>query len=411
MATNGQPEILIVEDSRLQARRLKKFLESQGYEVRAAANGQEGLAEVRSKKPGLIITDIIMPVMDGFDMCHSIRTDSDLYDIPIVMLTSLTNPDDVLRGLAAGADCYVCKPYEERILLSRIGSVLSLPRLKHTPELDGKIQVVLRGKRYVISASRHQILSLLLSTYEDAVLQNLKLRDMRAKLVAFNETLEKKVAERTAELRTEISERKKAQAEREKLITDLTTTRDALQYKATHDDLTNHWNRAAILRTLQNELARAKRERRPVGVAITDIDHFKLINDNFGHLAGDAVLRATAHRIAAAMRPYDTVGRYGGEEFLLVLPGCDAESSRLVSERLRLSFSEKPIRTNEGLFQVTLSFGVTSVHPDSSTDMDSAIRNADKALYRAKNGGRNRVEVWEEAPNRQPILAGGKGTR
>ena len=109
------------------------------------------------------------------------------------------------------------------------------------------------------------------------------------------------------------------------------------------------------------------------------------------------------------MRPYDTVGRYGGEEFLLVLPGCDVENSRMVAERLRLAFSEKPIQTREGIFRVTLSFGVAAVHPDSTLDTDSIIRNADKALYRAKNGGRNRVEVCEEGPRRRSVLVGGKG--
>ena len=248
--------ILIVEDSRLQAKRLMKFLKDQGYEVAHAGDGQRGLEAARSRNPDLIITDVIMPVMDGFEMCRSIRENTDLYLTPIVMVTSLSNPEDVLRGLEAGADCYITKPYEGKIMLSRIRSVLALPRIPRNGETDGKLQLVMGGKRYVITAGRQQILSLLLSTYEDAVLQNMKLRDMRAKLVGLNETLERRVAERTSALREEISQRKVIQAEREKLIEELTAARDALQFKATHDDLTSQWNRATILKRLELELIR-----------------------------------------------------------------------------------------------------------------------------------------------------------
>jgi diguanylate cyclase (GGDEF)-like protein len=390
-------QILIVEDSRMQAKRLIRFLQGHGFGVTHACDGRQGLDFAQNKKPDLIITDVIMPEMDGFEMCRAIRDDESLHLVPIVMVTSLSNPEDVLRGLEAGADCYITKPYEGKVMLSRIGSVMSLPRMPRTRDTDGKLQLVIGGKRYIITAARQQILSLLLSTYEDAVLQNMKLRDMRAKLVALNETLEKRVIERTAELQEEIVQRKTIQAEREKLIEELTAARDALHFKATHDQLTSQWNRATILQRLEHELIRTNREGTPMALAIMDIDHFKQVNDSYGHLAGDSVLRAVAKRIGSVVRPYDSVGRYGGEEFLVVLPGCNRHRAWQVAERLRLSFSKVPIRTREGVFRITMSLGVTPVEGGKARNVNSVIRSADEALYRAKNRGRNCVELaWND---------------
>jgi diguanylate cyclase (GGDEF)-like protein len=390
---NTPLDILVVEDSRVQAGRLKRLLQSGGYRVVVAYNGQEGLEAARESKPHLIVSDIVMPVMDGFHMCRAIRNDDSLQNIPIVMVTSLADPEDILRGLEAGADSYVSKPYEEKVLLTRIRTTLSLPQQGPSRRDEKKLRVVFGGKPYVISAKKQQILRLLLSTYEDAVLQNAKLRDMRAKLVVFNETLEKRVTERTAALQKEVSERKKAQEEREELIAELTKTRDALHFRATHDELTSHWNRAAILRILESELARSARESSSVGIIITDVDHFKKINDQHGHLAGDAVLRAVAQRLIAEVRPYDSVGRYGGEEFLIILPGCNEAMAVRVGERIRSSFNSSPVRTGEGTYHVTLSFGVTTVDSGSQMESQSVVRAADEALYLAKNRGRNRVEL------------------
>jgi len=386
-------DVLVVEDSRVQAKGLRRFLRKHGYEVMLAFNGRDGLAAAREHKPHVIVADIVMPVMDGFEMCHAIRGDESLNHIPIVMVTSLSNPGDVIRGLEAGADSYVSKPYEEQVLLARVRDALSMSRMNSNPGPEKPLQVVLGGKRYSITAGRNQMLSLLLSTYDDAVRQNVKLREARTDLVVFNASLETKVAQRTAALERENAVRRKAEREREKLIDELVEARDELHFKATHDELTNHFNRSAILRAVKNELARANREKRPVGVILMDIDHFKRVNDSYGHLAGDAVLREVAKRISAAMRPYDAVGRYGGEEFIVMLPGCDVENAIQVAERLRMSFSENPIRTTEGGFRITMSFGVTSVIGATEKDLDAVIRAADQALYRAKNGGRNRVAV------------------
>lgn len=166
----------------------------------------------------------------------------------------------------------------------------------------------------------------------------------------------------------------------------------ASEFQATHDSLTGLWNRHAIFGLLQRELARSAREGKSLTVIMADIDHFKNINDLHGHLAGDLVLRETASRITSGLRPYDSVGRYGGEEFLIILPGCDKDYGCSSVERLRSDFDSRPVITCEGPFRITLSFGVVCVEPASNSSLDDIVAAADQALYRAKNGGRNRVE-------------------
>jgi two-component system, cell cycle sensor histidine kinase and response regulator CckA len=205
-------DILVVEDSSLQAKRLKRLLEQHGYRVIVARNGQEGLEALQTTRPALVVADIIMPVMDGYEMCRSIKQKIETKDIPVILLTSLTNPEDVFLGLESGADSYICKPYDGKVLLTRIESLLDTMRARERNDSENGVGVVLGGKRYLINSTRQQILSLLLSTYQDAVDQNRNLREMRTRLVTVNERLEKLVAERTTALRKEIVERKRIQA-------------------------------------------------------------------------------------------------------------------------------------------------------------------------------------------------------
>ena len=171
----------------------------------------------------------------------------------------------------------------------------------------------------------------------------------------------------------------------------LISAREGLRVEATHDPLTGLWNRAAILEIVQRELARAHRQGTSVAVALADLDHFKCINDNYGHLAGDAVLREATRRMRSAIRPYDAIGRYGGEEFLIVTPGCDVTSALNQAERLRARVKDEAMDIFEGTFPLTVSLGVAV--SASLKDADSLIRSADAALYRAKKGGRDRVEL------------------
>jgi two-component system cell cycle response regulator len=175
----------------------------------------------------------------------------------------------------------------------------------------------------------------------------------------------------------------------------LMDAREELREKANKDLLTMLPNRSAIMAILEHEIARSHRDHRSVGVVLLDIDHFKKVNDTYGHFAGDAVLRETAARLKASMRAYDHVGRYGGEEFLVVLPNCEMEQARSQAERMRQRLQESKILADAGLgIAVTASFGVT-ISDLSDRSPDIFVRVADEALYRAKAGGRNCVFCLE----------------
>jgi two-component system cell cycle response regulator len=165
--------------------------------------------------------------------------------------------------------------------------------------------------------------------------------------------------------------------------------REALRVQATHDGLTKLLNRTAIMEVLRNEIARAEREHLPLSLLMLDLDGFKSINDTYGHQTGDAVLRETALRMRAAGRRYDAVGRYGGEEFLVVLPGCDLADACSQAERLRETIAGTPFESGSAPLRATISVGVSCAHDH---DADTLIREADEAMYRAKAQGRNRVD-------------------
>lgn len=170
----------------------------------------------------------------------------------------------------------------------------------------------------------------------------------------------------------------------------LIRTQDALRREASHDSLTGLWNHKAILEILERELLRAERDRQPVGVIMIDVDHFKAINDSRGHAAGDVVLRIIASGVAAMVRPYDSVGRYGGEEFLIIAPGCGLGETWELAERVRAHVASCSIMAGGSHAKVSLSLGVAT--GAGAADMETALHAADAAMYAAKRAGRNRVE-------------------
>jgi two-component system, cell cycle response regulator len=173
----------------------------------------------------------------------------------------------------------------------------------------------------------------------------------------------------------------------------LLKAREDLREQATRDSLTRLWNRSSILGELGRELARSARDPRPLGVVIVDLDHFKHINDTYGHLAGDAVLREAARRMQNGIRQYDSIGRYGGEEFLILFPGSSESDSYAQADRLRKQLAQAEMSVNDCSVRVTASFGVTTAVPGESWSEETLIRRADEALYVAKKSGRNRVEM------------------
>ncbi len=181
----------------------------------------------------------------------------------------------------------------------------------------------------------------------------------------------------------------------------LRATQRRLYTLATRDGLTGLWNRTAILDFLEQEMARRARRGDPVSLMMIDVDRFKAINDRHGHLTGDAAFRTVARRLRQRLRPYDRLGRYGGDEVLVVLPGCGPEEAAAVAERIRAVVSERPIRVGKAAVPLTLSIGVASANGGKLGTTDLLIKAGDEALYRAKKAGRNRV-VQAPAPPPSP---------
>jgi len=188
----------------------------------------------------------------------------------------------------------------------------------------------------------------------------------------------------------------------------LITAREELRFKATHDSLMGIPNRATALEAINRERSRQFRDTNSFGVALIDIDHFKRVNDTCGHLVGDAVLKAVAQRIAGCVRPYDTVGRYGGEEFLVVAPLSDSVGTMSLAERVRKRIESTPILTDSGPIQVTISCGVAICSSDSPMESQALLFLADEALYRAKAAGRNRCELAVDAAALPQPLGSGR---
>jgi DNA-binding response OmpR family regulator len=209
--THANTRILIVEDSRTQAQCLQDLLEAHGYRTAVAENGQVALERLMHFDPHLVISDILMPVMDGYELCRRIKTDSKFAATPVLLLTSLSDPKDVLKGLECRADNFVVKPYEEKQLLARIEAIFENEKLRAGEQSENQADIFFQGEHFHITSDRRQILDLLLSTYETAVHKQEELVRARDELRDFNEQLERRVTARTAELRQEIGERKRAQ--------------------------------------------------------------------------------------------------------------------------------------------------------------------------------------------------------
>jgi diguanylate cyclase (GGDEF)-like protein len=190
----------------------------------------------------------------------------------------------------------------------------------------------------------------------------------------------------------------------QKAKAELLQAQESLKFHAEHDSLTGVLNRRAIRDVLRRELARCRREGQTLGIMVVDVDHFKRINDRFGHGAGDAALVTVVQRIAASLRPYDLVGRYGGEEFLVVAPGCDLELTQRLAERIRAAVSDEAVFLGNENMTLTVSLGITLGTAES--DPEFLVAAADSAMYQAKWNGRNRVEASLEAPHPEvPLIS------
>ena len=209
-STNGHVEILIAQESPIEAEQLKHALERRGHVVTVAGNGKVALEAARTRKPTLIVSDIVMPEMDGYALCKRLKTEKELKDVPVILMTSLSSTEDVVKGLECGADMFIRKPYDETAFLSRIDYALSNRSLRERAKRDVSLQIKLGDNIHHITSEPQQILDLLISTYEDATRINAELGEKQMQLTRLAAGLEREVEERTAALRTEIAGHKMA---------------------------------------------------------------------------------------------------------------------------------------------------------------------------------------------------------
>ena len=288
--------ILIADDDRTSRLVLAATLKKLGHEVSVADNGREAWDRWQQQEVTLLISDWMMPDIDGPTLCSMIRGERRLHYTYIILLTTLAGRGRYLDGMRAGADDFITKPLDQEMLAARL-----------------------------------------------------------------------MVAERILALH------------------------DQLREQALHDPLTGLLNRGAIEARLQQEIDRATRTGQPLGVLLADLDYFKQINDRHGHPAGDAVLCESARRMGAALRAYDAVGRYGGEEFLFVVPGCDWPGIVTLAHRLCQAVATTPVNTPVGPLDASASVGATLAVGGDGQNAEQLLAAADQALYQAKAAGRNRA--------------------
>lgn len=376
-ARDPLPLILVVEDSRIQATLLRQLLQKNGYEATIASNGEEALSLARERTPDIVLSDIVMPVMDGYATCCAIKSEAKLRHIPVILLTSLNNSSDIVQGLQAGADYYLTKPYDAEYLLSMIASILQ----QQTPDLSTDseaIDIEVEGQTYRIGAGRRQMLNLLLSTYSNAVLQNRLLLQTQHELQTLNALL--------------VGQRAQIEAQQR----ELRETNALLFAQATRDSLTGLRNFRGFQERLREEIARARRSEQPLSLLLLDVDEFKHFNDNFGHPAGDEVLKKVASLMELQARGDDFTARYGGEEFVILLPGTAKDAACVVAERVRLSIEGEPWTQRK----VTASIGIatTPFRLESDGEGRALLSQADVALYHSKRSGRNCVFHISDIP-------------
>ena len=373
ISADEAPFILVVEDSKTQAARLQFLLQRHGYQVQVAPNGSCALDIMRSRTPDLVVADIMMPIMDGYELCRAIKNEPLFVEVGVLLLTSLWDASDIVKGLQSGADYYLTKPYDEAYLLTTITTALAQPR--HCDGDESEIEIELENNRYAIGASRLQMLHLLLSTYGNAVRQNQLLLQAQTELQTLNSLL-------MAQRQQIESHQRELQERNIRLLS-----------QATRDSLTGLRNHRALQERLAEEVARHQRANAPLSLLILDVDNFKGFNDSFGHPAGDDVLRGIGGFMEEQARSSDLVARYGGEEFVILLPQTERDASVVVAQRVRAAIESAswPRRA------VTASIGVATIESwgDSNAENNAQgallLARADEALYNSKANGRNRV--------------------
>jgi two-component system, cell cycle response regulator len=448
--------VLVVDDIPANVKLLEAKLGAEYFDVVTAGSGPEALSIIEKEKPDIVLLDVMMPGMDGFEVCRRIKTNPVLSHIPVVMVTALDQVSDRVQGLQAGADDFLTKPVNDIALFARVRSLVRIKTMVDELRLrqatgesmglvDGGMSVldeaIARGRILIVedreqSAQRmaetlgqaHDI-EIVPQTVEavvrakggdfDLVISSLSLdkqdglrfcatlrsldatrqtpilaivdegdlkRLVRALDIGVNDYLMRPVE------RHELVARVNTQLRRKRFTDKLKHSLQLSLEMAITDQLTGLFNRRYMSRHLGTLIGDSTATGKPVSFLIMDIDYFKQVNDTYGHDVGDEVLREFANRVSANVRGIDLACRYGGEEFVVVMPDTDMNFAYMVAERLRQAVADAPfhISTEPGQLPVTISIGVTCSEGTNDT-AEGLLKRADKALYRAKRDGRNRV--------------------
>ncbi|GAB6038906.1 hypothetical protein JCM15519_34650 [Fundidesulfovibrio butyratiphilus] len=378
--------ILVVEDSLTQRMRMEHLLQKAGYVTLGAADAEHALALLAERPVTLAVSDIVMPGMNGYELCRAIRKLPGRRDLPVILLTTLSDPLDIIRGVSCGANAFVTKPYREDFLLERVAYALDNLH-KPCATQDGEPPcIVFKGQTYPLDSPTPAALDLLISVYEDSVLRNAQLAEVNIALTRSTEELE----QLARDLKAEVAQRREVESA-------LRQSEERYRELAVTDPLTGLSNRRNFFQKAEAEVRRSARHGHDLCLVMADIDHFKNINDTFGHGAGDTVLQAVARVLKDRLRCSDLVARYGGEEFIMLLPETSAQGGEVLAETLRSALQDLLVDTDSGLVRLTASLGVGTLLPararamGAQASLHEVITQADQALYQSKRTGRNRV--------------------
>ncbi len=448
--------VLVVDDVPANVKLLEARLSAEYFDVVTAMNGAEALAICERAECDLVLLDVMMPDMDGFEVCRRLKTGSATHHIPIVMVTALDQPSDKVRGLEAGADDFLTKPISELALLARVRSLARLKMVTdelrmraltsrdigiESPEREALADTGRNGRILIVDdrpASYERIADMLSKEQTvaidsdpnhalfhaadgnyDLVIVSLGLenfdglrlcsqirslertrnvpilaltepdnntRMLRGLEIGVNDFLVRPIDrnELLARVRSQVRKRRYTERLRDSVLMSIEM--------AITDALTGLFNRRYMESHLGTLIEQAASRGKPLATLIIDIDYFKSINDTHGHDAGDDVLRDFALRIKRSIRGIDLACRYGGEEFVLVMPETDMAVAAMVAERLRRRIAGEPFAIQQGAktIPVTISIGIAALRGKEDTAA-SLLKRADQALYRAKRDGRNRV--------------------
>ena len=324
-----KPLILLVDDNPQNLQLLAENIESNGYEAAVALSGIQALNFTGEQKPDLILLDIMMPDLNGFEVCRMLKEDNMTRDVPIIFLTAKNDYDDITKAFEVGAVDFIIKPFNLVELNARLKTHLELNASKE--KLRKINEDLIEANRELVKANE------IISQKNDAL----------------NEAMRK------------------------------------LEIAATTDPLTGLMNRRSIRERIEGEIVRYQRSQKPFSLAMCDIDHFKQINDAHGHECGDAILIAVTEVIRDVIRAQDLLSRWGGEEYLFLLPETGADGAVTLVEKVRNKIERNAFKYDQLTFSITVTIGVAEY--ELPQQIDDTIRFADKAMYEGKRKGRNCV--------------------